>query len=77
VKPARVDAGFLFDVREERDHVVLRRLLDLVDARDIERNVLRANRGRGAARNQLGLLHCVARSELDFEPGAKAALGGP
>jgi hypothetical protein len=37
VQPARLGPGELLDVREERDHVVLHRRLDLVDARRIER----------------------------------------
>ena len=40
VKPARLDARELLDVREERDDVVLRRPLDLVDARRVERDLL-------------------------------------
>ena len=71
-------AGQLLDVREEGDDVVLRRALDLVDARRVERrgSCARMRRGR-AARDELGLLHRLARGELDLEPARVAARGRP
>ena len=77
MEPACVVADELLDVREERDHVVLGGALDLLDARRVEHERLRANAVRGALGDDAGVFHGVARGELDLEPHLVATLGRP
>ena len=69
-------ADVLGDGRRERDHVVMRRLLDLFDAGDVEAR-LRAQLARGVRGNDAGRRHRVGGGQLDLEPRLVASLLGP
>ena len=77
VKPARGSSDELLDVGEERDHVVLHRPLDRVDARGVDRHALLANGRRGADRHERRRFHRVTRRELDLEPDRVARARRP
>src|SRR5580692_3620449 len=77
MQPPRLDSRELFDMRQERDDVVLGGALDLVDARRVENEVLGAQARRGSTRDEARFLHGVARGELDVEPDGKSARGRP
>ncbi len=74
---ARLGAGQLFDVREERDDVVARALFDLEHAARVELSVHGAGDAIGDARGHATeLLHRAASGELDGEPGLDLGLFG-
>ena len=62
--------------RRERNHVVLRRLFDLVDARDVERALV-AQLARRFGRHDAGGSHRFGRRDFHLEPGLVAALLAP
>ena len=66
-------------MRQEGDDVVFRDALDLIDARDIERNIagLLPDVGRGFFRYDADLGQRVAGMRLDLEPDAEARLRLP
>ena len=76
VQPARRRPDLLGDGRRERDDVVLRGLLDLLDAGDVERGP-GAQLARGVGRHEARFRHRVGGRQLDFEPGLVAALIAP
>src|SRR6185369_4107680 len=82
VQVARGEPALLLEEGEEGDDVVLRRALDLVDARDVGGPELEAGEGL-LELGEVGLGHLAERDhrlaggELDVEPDAEAALGGP
>ena len=76
VEIARRRADVLGDRRRERDDVVLRGLLDFLDAPDVERR-LRPEVACRVGRDDARLRHRVGRGELDREPRLVPALLGP
>ena len=76
---ARVRPDEFGEVGEEGDDVVLGRLLDLVDARDVEFGLaaLLPDRLRRLFRDDADLGQRFAGVGLDLEPDAKARLGRP
>lgn len=72
----RVIADMLGDVREERDDVVVRDRLDLVDAVDLERG-LGADVLRGFLRDFPELCHRIAGGHLDVQDLLPFVLDGP
>ena len=76
VQPARRRTDMLGDGGRERDHVVLRGLLDLFDARDVEGR-LGAKLARRIGRHEPRVGHRVGGRELDLEPGLVATLLAP
>ena len=62
--------------RRERNHVVLRGLFDLVDARDVERALV-AQLARGFGRHDAGGGHRFGRRDFHLEPGLVPALLAP
>ena len=62
--------------RRERNHVVMRRLLDFLDARDVEPRA-RPELACGVVRDDAGVGHRVGGRELDLEPRLIAPLLGP
>ncbi len=77
MQPARGLTGELLHVREERDHVVTRGALDLVDGRRVQREVHVADGGRGPFGHQPRTFHRLARGELDLQPHLVARAIGP
>ena len=76
MEPARGGPDVLGDGGREGDDVVLRDLLDLLDAGDVERR-LRAQLARRVRRNDARLGHRVGRRELHLQPRLVAALVAP
>ena len=76
---ARVGADELGEMGQEGDDVVLGHLLDLVDARDVERDVARLlpDRLRRFLGDDADLGQRVAGVRLDLEPDPEARLGRP
>ena len=74
VQPARRRPDLLGDRRRERDHVVLRRLLDLFDARDVERRAAARSVARVVGGHDAGVGQRVGGGQLDFEPGLVPSL---
>ena len=72
----RVLADILGDVREEGDDVVIRDLLDLLDARQVELR-LGADVRRSLLRDLPEFRHGLAGRDLDFEHGLKLMLQRP
>ena len=72
----RVLADILGDVREEGDDVMVRDLLDLLDARQVELRLGTDVRG-GFLRDLPKLRHGLAGRDLDFEHGLKLMLQRP
>ena len=75
VHVARVGADLLRERGRERDHVVAHALLDLGDARRIDRR-LRADRRERRGRNQTAFRVHLADRELDLEPARVLPLLG-
>ena len=76
VQPPRRGPHVLGDRRRERNHVMLRRLLDLFDARDVEGAAL-ADVARGLGRHDAGGGHRVGRGGLHEQPGLVSTLVAP
>ena len=76
VKPARRRADLLGHGGGEGNHVVLGRLLDLFDARDVEGAAL-ADVARRLRRNDAGGGHRLGGGGLDEQPGLVPALVAP
>ena len=76
VQPARRWADVFGHRRGEGDHVVLRRLLDLFDAVDVERGPLAQLTG-GIGGHEAHGRHGVGRGQFHGQPGLVAALFGP
>ena len=76
VQPARRRADLLGDGRREGDDVVLRDLLDLFDASDVEGAAL-ADVARGFGRDDAGGRHRFGGGRLHEQPGLVAALVAP
>ena len=76
VQPARRRTGLLGDRGGERNDVVLGRLFDLLDTRDIERRAGTQLTG-SVGGDDAGLSHRVGRGKLHFEPRFVATLLAP
>ena len=76
MQPARRRSDLLGHRRREGNHVVLGRLLDLLDAGDVEVAAL-TNVARGLARDDAGVGHRLRRRGLDLQPRLVAAFVAP
>ena len=76
VQPAGRRPDDLGDRGRERNHVVLRRLFDLVDARDVERALV-AQLARRFGGHDAGGGHRFGRRDFHLEPGLVPALLAP
>ena len=76
MQPPRGRPDFLGNRRREGDHVVLRGLLDFLDAGDVECAAL-ANLSGGIGRHDPGGGHRFGRRDFDQQPGLVPTLVAP